>query len=100
MSIALVERTIQLKCLTITVDDRELFSGEVAELQWTETADSVGVTARFTPAPSIMDSLKQFGAAAQQKKQQAEPPPPLSQTGQSPAEPPHLVPPLDTVDGE
>jgi hypothetical protein len=86
-----------------------LFSGEVAEIQWTENAEQVSVAARFRTAPSLVDSLKQIGAAAQQqKKQQQEPPPPpppdpLSHKGQSP----RLVPPLpdedvvvDGADGE
>lgn len=49
-----------MKCLTITVDDREFFSGEVAELQWNENAESVSVSARFVPSPTLLQSLQKL----------------------------------------
>lgn len=55
-----LERMIQaMKCLTIVVDDKEIYSGEVAEIQWTETAESVSVTGKFKPAPSLLQALQQ-----------------------------------------
>lgn len=60
-----------MKCLTITVDDRTLFSGEIAEISWTETSETVTITGRFAPAPSFLQSLQQMAAA-----KQAPPPPP------------------------
>lgn len=56
-----------MKCLSIIVDDVTLFSGEVAELQWNENAETVSITARFAPSPSLLDSLKQIAANKQQQ---------------------------------
>ena len=47
-----------MKCLTIIVDDRELFSGEVAELHWAENDEQVSVTAKFKSSPSLVEQLQ------------------------------------------
>jgi hypothetical protein len=59
-----------MKCLTVTVDDRTLFSGEIAELQWAETLDGVSVTGKFAPSPNLLQSIQQL---AQNARQQREP---------------------------
>lgn len=56
-----------MKCLTIVVDDKEIFAGEVAEIQWTETAETVSVTGKFNRSPSLLESLQQ--ASKQPKRQ-------------------------------
>lgn len=47
-----------MKTLTIVVDEVPIFSGEVAEINWSETGEQVSVTGRFKPAPSLLESLK------------------------------------------
>lgn len=56
-----------MKQLTVIVDGRVFFEGDVAEFGWQESAESVGLTARLKPSPTLMDSLKQLSTAA--KKQ-------------------------------
>jgi hypothetical protein len=46
-----------MKCMTVTVDDRVMFSGEVAEYQVAESDETITVTARFKAAPTLMDNL-------------------------------------------
>ena len=57
-----------MKCLTVTLDDMTVFSGEVAEWAFNETAESVTVSARFAPSPGLLDQLKQAAAAVQQNR--------------------------------
>lgn len=47
-----------MKCLTVTIDDRTVFSGEIAEYQYSEGVESVSLTARFTPSPNVLQSLQ------------------------------------------
>ena len=54
-----------MKCLTVTLDDRVLFSGEVAEYQVGESDEMITVTGRFHKAPGIMDNLLKMAQAKQ-----------------------------------
>jgi len=53
-----------VKCLTVTVDDKVLFSGEVAEYTIGESDEIVSLTARFKKAPGLMDNLLKLSTAA------------------------------------
>lgn len=65
-----------MRCLTIILDDRELFSGNVAEYQVTENDESVTVTGRFNPTPTVASTLQRLGqAAAAQREANASPGP-------------------------
>lgn len=65
----LVERTIaHMKCLTVTVDDRTLFSGTVAEIQWAENEESVSVSARFVKSPGVLQALQKLAEANKGKQ--------------------------------
>lgn len=80
----LVERTIRtMKCLTVTVDDRTLFSGTVAEIQWAENEESVSVSARFEKSPNALQALQKF-AQTQQAKQRGQP---VAESNDSPGRP-------------
>lgn len=56
-----------MKMLTIVVDEIPIFSGEVAEINWSETVEQVSVTGRFKPAPSLLESLKGLQPKAQRQ---------------------------------
>lgn len=51
-----------MKHLTITYDGRELFDGDVAELQWTDGDGEVKIAARTTPRKSLGDVLADVAA--------------------------------------
>lgn len=55
-----------MKQLTVTIDDRVLFSGEVAEYTVGESDETISVTARFHKAPGLMDNLIKLTQQAQQ----------------------------------
>lgn len=57
-----------MKCLTIMVDDREVFSGNVAEVQWSENDNEITVVGRFKASPGLLEQLQ---AVAEQAKAQA-----------------------------
>lgn len=52
-----------MKSLTITVDDKVLFSGEVAELHWSETDQSVSVTGKFKQQLGFLQTLTEMAKA-------------------------------------
>jgi hypothetical protein len=84
----LLERIFQVKCLTITVDDMTVYSGEVFEFQWQENAEQICVTGRFKPPMGFIEQLKQAAATqAQQQQPQVVPPqPPTIPDGTVPPE--------------
>lgn len=58
-----------MKCLTITLDDKTLFSGEVHEITWQENDQIVSVTGKFTQGPGIAQQFLAGLQAAQQRQQ-------------------------------
>jgi hypothetical protein len=62
-----------MKQLDVCVDGRVIFTGEVAEVGWSENDEQVSVTGRFNPAPNF---LQQLQAAAAQRQAEVEAAPP------------------------
>jgi hypothetical protein len=82
----LLERIFQVKCLTITVDDITIYSGEVFEFQWQENAEQICVTGRFKAPVGFMEQLKQAAAAQAQQQPQVAAPVPTVPNGTVPPE--------------